>query len=113
LGETKPVSGEEHLRRSPDGAVGFLRPIQASSPQSLRDSRLKAGEILIKGRRFLPTDAIRAEKVLEILGFRGWENPAKRSKCRTGWAPSTESRRFLEVRPAEGEEIFPFVRKRY
>jgi len=50
--------------------------------------------------------AIRAEAVLEILGCRGWENPAGYSKRRTGWAPSPESLRFLSRRPAEGELIF-------
>ena len=61
---------------------------------------------LIIRRKFLSTDAIRAGWILEILGFRGWKNPARRSKQRTGWAPATESPRFLSWRPAEGEEIF-------
>jgi len=80
--------------------MGLARPDAASG---WGDSAKRS---LSKRRKFVSPGAIRAGEILEILGFRGWENPAGDFQQGTGWAPATEALRFLARRPAEGEEIF-------
>ncbi len=86
---------------SPIIPIGFARP---NATFGWRDSAFWTN--LAERRKFLPSDATRADSVLEISGFRGWENPAKRSRRGTGWAPAPEFPRFLALRPRGGGRNF-------